>query len=754
MPKPNPVNLIIQNCDAVPRARDDSERIVIFDATNGRILDRRPLIHFGRDIRTFLIRVAREHLESDWAEIKVKIPQAPDVPGSFISIRYAAYCLPGAEASLVIAMGSDAYFAAGSSLSERIEACLLEAFAEFFGARPFADESCPVPTAENLDEQLEIALKARLKTTFPRLTCGTQVLWSVFRPKSSKTIQIKVRPSDSSEIVALNLTIQAVPDPSAASSALSGFTSEKLFENEVCRALERVVAAKVTAADLRFDLQEGVRAVFHQTLNDLLRVSGYQVAQLWLEPEKPNSLTNQIDVDLDIEKPIVTEVRLDGRPDPLRLETTLRLVLEDRILYLQKGAPALQAWASTNVKSCVKDAANACEYVEFLTDFDTIRANIIRNITEKAKDLGYRAQAIITKPDSEDYSLLSKFDLPVTSTTFATQEAGVEANISVTVFGRLENLRAEAVKRLLRQNKPVLREVEHELTSELRKCLLGRTPAEVFTHFDLATGDAQSVRAELETAISKVLDSYGVAEGSERRISVKRERTRLDVCLQELRKEPVEIPVTIMPHNGAEELSFSITVDVNGVAETMHDGDKSNRGESGYRQFAQRQPTVEVLRKNLTDYVSKELAVLPPRDLRFTSPEQLLELQTRLESLVRVSARQYFGLDVSTAAVGRAQSFTEALRRKAAREAYERDFKRDTTSENHVDEQDRIIRETELKVLEARGTEAELNAQSDNIAGAEAALEEMKKQRDANRKALPQRLTIHSPYESGPGEHT
>lgn len=651
-----PLDSLIRRLDpaSLPDRPEPDERVVIFDASKGETLRKKPFLTFGRDLRYFLVSTRLRRVEASGPICKVK---SRTTGLSFeIAVSYEARCEPGNEERLVRALWRKEH--PGAALDDLITRWI--------------DEIALSPEMADRDLCLDFpTLEPKLRSLLTQRASQEAgfVLDVSLRPLIEDKLD-KIRPAatffpvrvrDSDEEIDIKVTTELEVDPDNRMRALLAYRQTTRLENVVRETVRHTLAMQVTLHELCYETKTRVRALLVAAINQRLYEEGRRIS--FLEIASP--LFDKLPRDhWKLDHTATCDIR---DHQGVKVVHRVQILLEDVGKLRASRIGDLEHWTRQRLERFTQEILFARSYIDLLLDFAPTEAEIKRRMEDALAGIGCAIEQLIAIPDLEPLSWKHGFQQDDNEKSYMTHDSRVEVRLNVVVKGKISNLRDERLNTYLRPQSRLFDDIREVIHRETQHIMHGIDPEQFYMRFQYTDRlGEQPVRLEIEERVrAALLERFAIEDIS---VIAKPLETDLTKRLGKLLEGPHMLEVACFPlqdSSRGEEVTYSVAFDIEGVHE------------SGWHIFrAKSFPSFEAELQRISEVMAQDIRAkieLAPLAFRqFTD----LGVQRKIEEVIHGSARrkviEVFGLCVSVVTVTRKATAGEQVANQAMSHAREK----------------------------------------------------------------------------------
>ena len=633
----------------LPESAGRHYRLVIVDLRSKTVLDRKPIVSLGRDLRFFQVS-NRRHAEARGPNLKLRSPGTER--SLTLNITYEVSCLAGNEERLALALADGDHPAAALNelIAEWVDEFLRQQTAagvdvcfEYASLRP--------KIIENLVDRARQEVGAELA---PRLRLELE---SKLGPFSVDTGNFPVRLSDYDREVSLKIVTELLVDHEKKIDACLYHDQLPRLRKLIMKSAREELAAKATLHQFCTELSGTISDLLLGALNDRLRLYGRKLGFLRLESTSLAALRAPSPT---IEHVVACDIR--ECDDKIEVHHRLMLSLVDLGRFRSSRISDLEVWTQRRLDRITRDTLFDTTYLDLLLDFGP--GEIKERMENEAAAIGYAVKQMTVIPDLEPLTWKDGINVDH-SGQYVTHDSRVEVRLNVVVAGRILDLKNKRLTRYLTPKSPILDDIELSVERETQQLMHDIDPERFYMRFQFSdVPGEQPVREVLEGRLASVLaEKYLIEEIS---VLAKPLETSLTKRLEELQQGPHKVEVETLPLRSAgrrEAVTYSIIFDILGVHEH---GWYTFRSKS----FASTKEEIDRIREVLSHDARGVLDTIPSELLQYGDHPLRLQMEKILSTTVRKIINS-FGLVVSFVSLRRRATKGERAELKVLEEDIE-----------------------------------------------------------------------------------
>lgn len=535
---------IIKQVDTNYQSQSIAEKVVIVDRKKKQILSKKPILGLGsNNLKFYLVRTNKS--DNNFAiceKLKCRVSDFSSKSSLDVYIDYRARCRPENAEKLVLALCSE------DSLAEELNRNILSWISEIINNRTLQlIENFPAEV-KSLEQQLQIKANAEIGLTleiniYPedinalkQISINRIIQEGKLKSYSPNPFNFNVKVFNYTGELKLQLAtvLEVSDDQKAANSYGNEHTFLALIKDEV----NKYLLSEVSLHDFIYKLQTNISQNLKERLNSILTHKGRQVGYLSLTSESIPVVKSSLALKEFCEiKNSEVFCSIKGYDKTIKVINTLQLQLEDIGKYNAaftgnqlpldpEGKPSLEHWVRSKLETIVKRLLLEKTYVDILLDFEPTdsefgdgdyknseiigySAEVLSQMKEAAKAIGYMVSHIISLPDLEPFKLKDNCTLDTGEREYATKNSNVKIKLKIVTIARIDNLRK--IKLLLNPEILLQNQMVEKICNSASQYLNGIEPERFymrFGSFDPAMDEKKSVEQELIELVRNELTNH------------------------------------------------------------------------------------------------------------------------------------------------------------------------------------------------------------------------------------------------------
>jgi hypothetical protein len=599
MAQANFLSTIIRQVTEHAKPAGDREALVTIDARTGEVVSQPGLLEtLIGDFRYFLVSNNRDPNKVIKGTKRVKYKEGT---GEItFAIEYTGGCQPGNEWWL-----AQCFFKSPPS-EDTVNNSLVKWLMEYFSSGTFTIDdfysekaSACATLAHKAGREFGLDLSIRLELE------GTDALETI----DSGQLLVFSRMKDSDDEEGIEFRADLEVDPQRTLRAL--LSQNKTFGDLLEKGVRKYISDCLTlnAFYKEFPNEQATQEL-RDHLNNLLRPWGRKVGRISLKPDH-TSIPSKV-----FNSETVIEYRHHEYPDPIKISVSVLMVLQNSALYKAKGSPKLEAWLDKSLREVITITLFGISYVDLLLDFPQLKKRIDALINQRAAEIGYNIEQLMTVLHLEPFEWLKRVDVEIKGTAtnnghmgeamFETSLSGFYVGLEIILTARVKELRG--ISRYLSTKQDVPQKMKEEILRLVRKFMHGTNPERFYMRYarvrDAEVSDELSFEEELRGKIESLLKEDFNAEVIE--LILKPTQTELTSKLYEVSKgsHDFNAPAELGRFPGAPTIIVKGSFKVIGVR--------------GWDAFKECDARVEAIRKRIEDSMRASLRAVRDDQLMFS----------------------------------------------------------------------------------------------------------------------------------------
>nr|VFK61893.1 MAG: hypothetical protein BECKUNK1418G_GA0071005_10206 [Candidatus Kentron sp. UNK]VFK70045.1 MAG: hypothetical protein BECKUNK1418H_GA0071006_10236 [Candidatus Kentron sp. UNK] len=315
---------------------------------------------------------------------------------------------------------------------------------------------------------------------------------------TNKTVRVRTKDGREREFkLQLSADLEVIDEYEAALR----FPEREAMENQLLETVERFCETELETRDLfkKETEQSEQWERLQKYLDSVLSSDSRRVSRLHIKPDL-DDLKIQPFQEIAFDYPHTPHLSMEK----IIIRNKIQLELDDAGKYLALGKPDLKDWAEKTLTALFQRELFEWTYLNFLLDFDGLKAKIKAAMEDSAREIGYREKQLITEPDLKENQLRYPSTYRFDYEGLYTKQPDVQVNLQVSTVFRIEKL--EQIKGLLDRNLDVVVAIEESIRREIELYLHKIDPETVYMRFYVAGGENdRSLKEELESRVKNHL---------------------------------------------------------------------------------------------------------------------------------------------------------------------------------------------------------------------------------------------------------
>jgi hypothetical protein len=470
---------------------DSTQKIVIIDPQNKKVLSRKPL--FGSYVEFFLVSNSNNprHVASANLRFDIGDTFANKLPIR-VFVSYQVTCPPGKEDIVALALSEGN--TPGVTLNDKITAWLTEYSRTRFTFDDFANnykkQFLILQRYAEAKVNQEIGLNINLKLDLQQEDLNR------LHPYYIKSNYFPIFVSDYEQAIDFRFETNLLISDNGEVNALRNFNDLYHLEDILKTEIDTFLRRHVCLYDFIYNFNQLVYRNLIEYLDTVLAKYGRKIDYLTPDiepgifmPDLP-PVQHNIKCEMkDSPQPIVINSILNVEPQP-----------ENILKYKNSQISDLTNWFKVKLEQVVQKKLFDCEYISLLTDFDSIQLNIEETLKQEVETIGYSIKLISTlpndfKPNVERLISIVGNDFPVLVKDYEREiNFSFSTNLLLSANGELNALRH------IREVSNFESLLRYETRIFLRQEVL---------LYDLCYRFSEVIRPQLIEHLNKVLAKYG-----------------------------------------------------------------------------------------------------------------------------------------------------------------------------------------------------------------------------------------------------
>jgi hypothetical protein len=545
-----------------------------------------------------------------------------------LAIAYEGGCRPGQEWRL-----AQCFFE--SSLSEdAINGSLAKWLIEYFSSGTltiddFSSEStnAGIALATKASQKFGLDLKINLRLE------GTDKLDTI--EVGPVLISSRLKGSDAEESIWFKAELEV--DQQRVLRAL--LSQNKPLTELLKKGVRKYFGEHITFDNFYKDLNtEQIKQGLSHHLNNLLKPLGRTVGFLLVKPADADSHPHPFKGDT------VIEYQHHEYPDPIKIKISVLMIPTNPARYKAKGSPKLNVWLDNSLREVITLALFGISYVDLLLDFEQLKRKIGDSMNQRAEEIGYHIEQLMTILYLEPFEWLKRIDIEIkgaapnngqiTEAMFETSLSNFYVGLEIILTARIKDLRG--ISDYLTTKLDVPQRMKEEITRLVRRFMHGTDPERFYMRYSQTDNNAYPdeipFEVELRQKIHSLLEMEFNAEVID--LVLKPMQTELTRKLDEISKGAHDFAV-------AAELGS-----LPGAPTIIVKGSFKVDGVNGWQAFKQCDASVEAIQKRIGDSVRARLKGARDDQLNFSEQAGINKLIENVLLAARELVRDEFGLAI------------------------------------------------------------------------------------------------------------
>jgi hypothetical protein len=315
-------------------------------------------------------------------------------------------------------------------------------------------------------------------------------------------------------------------------------------------------------------------------------------------------------------------------PEPIVLRTKIQMALQDINKYQSADSPHLGAWSAVTLERIVQELLFDKKYIDLLLGCQALESEIKKRLAAEAKTIGYEIKQTFAVPKLEPFKWLEVFTIE-TGGDFEIRSSTVSVRLRILVTAEIKALQDIEPYLIRRVNVPRL--MEELSIEEARQCLHNIDPERFYMRFKYSDSEHEiPLETELINRISKVLSQSFNAEITS--IVLKIEDDTIISRFRVLQERICAFQVEVLSLHGGDTIRFKGDFRVEAI------------DSNGWHMFSLREYTLEEITAYVEETIRAIFGTLPIQTLQYKDISQLEEIRRVVNTVVRTSVIERFGL--------------------------------------------------------------------------------------------------------------
>ncbi len=607
---------------------------LLLDVKSGQVVTER--LWFGRrKLRVTNARDPKAYIEEDRLIVEMG-NFGSDAPPIRVQLSYQARCAPGDEIRLVETLGL--VDNGRQALNQQVSFWLKELVQRHADALL---NDCPAQLKQIKKKLIALAYQNLGLTLSARLCLAdTEQLSSLHI--GPKELSVRVGP----QRWRLNIQVEVRLDIDNARliAATRMLPRQNQLDVHLDLEIARFFEEEVSLHDFHTVLQTEVACGLKHRLSRWAQTWGRCIERVYLDS------TSSVDVQDELETGHSFRRKLPEYPEPVNVECSLLLRLEDLGRYVAANLPPLESWAHETIERVTRKVLFSTRYSELVSTYDDKKKQIEKHMRTAAAKIGYALDQFLTITDLQMEVLRRPFSLQVHG-EFATRTPNVRAGLEAILTARIND--QNGIKSLLDRKEEVVKALEDEIKRALELAMHGVEPEEFYLYFrsprpleDGSASDEPTLADRLAVClVERLKNPYKAIVSS---VVFKQTDTEIYQLLRKLRGTQHEVAVKVKPKGGNHlPMTFEAILLVQAV------------DPRGWQNFLELRPTSEDLVSTVRQALEYKLSEVDPVELYQFAWERL---KAHINQWAKRRIGEQFGLWVEVSDLRRCYTEEETLR--------------------------------------------------------------------------------------------
>lgn len=439
----------------------------------------------------------------------------------------------------------------------------------------------------------------------------------------------EVRFKDTPELLGVHLQASLEVHPQKRLLAVIAISESHKLEDFVTSITKVYFESEVRSQDFLLEISSKMKETLTERLNAQLERFGRRTSGLSLR--KSNNGTKPI---LEVQFSLSTNIPILGRNDPVVLNSKVHLTLKDYACFKDQGILNLQNWTEETFEKVVKRKCFECSYLDFLQPkrWRSLEEQIETEMDSEVEHIGYQVVQIFSSP------ILSEEDFMTQKThryyyENLTLKSSSNTKVKLDVFPTfiINNWEFENIVKKINQGINLNEDIYRLIKNTLETSLIKISPNRYYLEFEDMGEDGHSVSGDLSTSIQLSLKTEFGIDAS---VSINPHDNDDVNKVKNLISKPIRVDFSVIPHDGVEEVSFTVTVIVNELAP------------EGWG-LVTRQDCSEIsIKQEAANFLESEYAVIADYNLTFKNASQREMLRKLVQEKLSNHLSSIFGVHV------------------------------------------------------------------------------------------------------------
>jgi hypothetical protein len=631
MTQTKPLTDIIWEVAEQTTARAGYEQRIIIDARTGAVTSPTWLNTLAGQLRYFIVANTNDPRRTVSGTKQLKYKEVGEE--IVFAIDYCGGCAPGHEATLAQFFYSHPQ--PEDAMREALARWLIQYFSSggrtidhFYAERQLATLELVTNAAQELGLELIINLRVDNLEQLETLEVGPLLVTS--------------RLSDSDEEEGVWLRVELEVDQQRLFRAL--LNQHKPLSELLKKAVKQCLADRVTLQMFYGDLNsEQIKQDLRVELNRLLQTVGRHVTFISLKPDgsvPPSPYKGET----------IIQYKHHEYPEPIEIKVSVLMTPHDIARYRASGSPDLPGWLNRNLREVIELVLFGVPYVDLLLNFSDLKTQISDQMNDRAANIGYRIEQLMTMLFVEPFTWLTGIDIEITSGSnngalaeamFETNIAGFLVGLEIFLTARVKDLRG--IAHFLSSKPDVPKRMKEAVVRLVQKVLHATHPERFYMRYSeidrTKYPHEDSLEAELQQKIESLLNAQFNSELVY--LVLKPTETAITQKLELVSRASHEFAATAELGNtpGAPAIVVQGSFIVEAVCA------------DGWRTFSERDISVEALLKRIQASIRASLKCMPDYTSIFVEENGLDKLIAHCLVAAKKLIQDEFGVSVTLTTV-------------------------------------------------------------------------------------------------------
>jgi hypothetical protein len=618
-------------------------KLVRLDADKEVILEKKPLITIGRDLKYYWI----SHKNRGKNDTESKVEDFSSGKSVVIKIKYEVRCKKGNEekAALALFKGNNPGAALNEFIDDHVQDYAdskrkegVNPVMDYFKFKNDLKEHLGKKVLEDVGLTAEFNLKLKYEDELKEFA-----IHSDYFP---------VRVKDCDDELSLKFETGLGILEKNKIHAILNYTELDKLESALRRQIKEFVLEKVLLHDFVYNLNKEVRTRINPVLNKVIADKGREISWITFHTNRDSKHPPQ-----SLQISHLSKCSIKDYKERIEVGHKLLMALEDIGKYRAADiSEDLEDWVKEKLDGVAGNVLFEKRYVDILLDFDQkeehreIFRNIVKEMKKIADSIGYTIKHLIVDPDLEPLKIKRDgFNVEDKEYSYATHDNRVDIKLGIVATGRIKDL--GEISKLLIPGESLQEEMRQAIRLEVQKEMHEVYPEEFYMPSDFSENEPVELR--LRKGITEKLK--GEFSATAVVVVIKVLETDLIIRAKELISgSPYRFEIDVLPHRGGghrEVIEFDVEYLIKNV-------NKSSWQTFLLREKKSTEEEIEEINATLAKDIIAKFQKIPADVLLTTSvgqSNQLLDVARLSHSKVE----KVFGLEVYISLLSRKATILE-----------------------------------------------------------------------------------------------